>query len=103
MKTIELKKVLEVAYDILSDDDFTDLKNELCKDTHDIKVGSKVKFKDNLSRFAANTRQVDREKYNNMEVTIESIYYDDEGEIDTFFIEEDNCFFEWSLEFLLTK
>ena len=92
-KTIDVEKVLEIAYRILNDDDFSYFKKEIGRETNvDMKVGSKVILKDNLGF----DNQLDRNKYNNMEVTIKNIYYDNEtGEVDVFFIDEDNEYYEW--------
>ena len=92
-KTIDVEKVLEIAYRILNDDDFSYFKKEIGRETNvDMKVGSKVILKDNLGF----DNQLDRNKYNNMEVTIKNVYYDSEtGEVDVFFIDEDNEYYEW--------
>ena len=92
-KTIDVEKVLEIAYRILNDDDFSYFKKEIGRETNvDMKVGSKVILKDNLGF----DNQLDRNKYNNMEVTIKNVYYDNEtGEVDVFFIDEDNEYYEW--------
>ncbi len=91
-KTIDVEKVLEIAYRILNDDDFSYFKKEIGRETNvDMKVGSKVILKDNLGF----DNQLDRNKYNNMEVTIKNIYYNETGEVDVFFIDEDNEYYEW--------
>ena len=92
-KTIDVEKVLEIAYRILNDGDFSYFKKEIGRETNvDMKVGSKVILKDNLGF----DNQLDRNKYNNMEVTIKNVYYDSEtGEVDVFFIDEDNEYYEW--------
>ena len=92
-KTIDVEKVLEIAYRILNDDDFSYFKKEIGRETNvNMKVGSKVILKDNLGF----DNQLDRNKYNNMEVTIKNVYYDSEtGEVDVFFIDEDNEYYEW--------
>ena len=92
-KTIDVEKVLDIAYRILNDDDFSYFKKEIGRETNvDMKVGSKVILKDNLGF----DNQLDRNKYNNMEVTIKNVYYDSEtGEVDVFFIDEDNEYYEW--------
>jgi len=91
-KTIDVEKVLEIAYRILNDDDFSYFKKEIGRETNvDMKVGSKVILKDNLGF----DNQLDRNKYNNMEVTIKNVYYSETGEVDIFFIDEDNEYYEW--------
>lgn len=63
-----------------------------------MKVGSKVILKDNLGF----ENQMARNKYNNSEVTIKDIWYKGKNKvIDTFFIHEDNGYFEWTMEDVL--
>jgi len=60
-----------------------------------MKVGSKIILKDNLGF----ENQMERNNYNNSKVTVKEIWYKGKSKIiDTFFIEEDNGYFEWTLE-----
>jgi hypothetical protein len=103
MSKIDIEKVLEIAYETIKDEDcYYDFKKALCS-VAGYKEGSKVTLKDNLGEggsisISHTGRQMDRNDYNNMEVTLGSVYFNDDGTLDTFFIEEDDCYFEWSIE-----
>jgi len=58
------------------------------------KKGTKVILKNNRGF----ENQMDRNKYNNMEVTMEWVRLNDDGTLDIFFIEEDDGRYEWSLD-----
>jgi hypothetical protein len=95
MSKIDIERVLEIAYSVISsEDEYYDFKREICAEITDIKEGSKITLKDDLG-FEG---QMDRNKYNRMLVTIDSLYFDDEGKIDTFFIKEDGGRYEWVLD-----
>lgn len=63
-----------------------------------MRKGDKVLLKDKLG-FG---RQKDRNKYNNMVVTVEEVRYLHD-KVDVFFIEEDDSFFEWVLDQTIIK
>jgi hypothetical protein len=94
MNKIAIEKILEIAHETIKDEDsYYEFKKAICS-VSGFKGGSKVTLKDNLG-FG---NQMDRNKYNNTEVTIESVYFNDDGTLDTFFIKEDNSDFEWSID-----
>lgn len=93
---MKIKDVLEIANKYMTYDEFDGFKQELCEQSNKnkIKKGVKIFLKDNQGF----DKQMDRNKYNRMEVTVDRVWYDDYGNVDTFFIEEDNGYYEWSLD-----
>jgi hypothetical protein len=90
---IDIEKVMSVASKYMSSFDYSDFRNEISEMFEPTyKKGRKVKLNDNLE-FG---KQTDRSKYNNQLVTIDSVVFDNYGNVDVFFIEEDGGYFEWS-------
>ena len=94
MSKIEIKEALEIANNYMTNDELYSFSQELSKSSNEFKKGTKVLLKDNRGF----DKQMDRDKYNGMRVTVESVYYNGDGSVDTFFIEEDGNYFEWVLD-----
>lgn len=94
ISNMEIKDVLEIANKYMTNDDLDRFKQELSEQSNEFKKGIKIFLKDNQGF----DKQMDRNKYNGMRVTVDSVYYNADGSVDTFFIEEDNNYYEWALD-----